>query len=142
MIAILTYITITGAACAALAGGWRFLRPKVQAVRHKGVAVTDAILGRPAHYDSITGQELLPAVPGIGVRLAFQEEQMSLLTASVSRIADSHERLENHESRIKHLEEAAVERVVTRAESAQAFRAMEAAFNANSHDTTGTETYR
>jgi hypothetical protein len=71
------------------------------------------------------------------MRLADQARDLSLLTESVAAIAKSHARLDDldiarldHENRIVKLEEAAVERVVTRAESAAAFRAMEAAVKA------------
>lgn len=87
----------------------------------------DALLGRDAVVDTITGEERVPALPGIGVRMAHQEQQMELLTEAVAKLASTHTRLENHETRILKLEEAAVERVVTRAESAAAWRAMEAA---------------
>lgn len=116
--------------CALLAvlGGWlRWIRPRWRNGRREITAVRDAILGREAQFDSITGKEISPALPGMGVRMAHQEQQMELITSAVARLAETHERLENHESRIKKLEDAAVERVVARAESAAAWRAMEAA---------------
>lgn len=98
---------------------WRVARAKV-------TAVGDAILGREAVVDTITGKEIAPALPGMGVRMAHQEQQMEAITAAVTRLASQHEALKDHETRISRLEEAAVERVVTRAESAAAWSAVEA----------------
>ena len=105
--------------------GWRLARAKVG-------AVTDAILGRDALVDSITGREIAPALPGMGVRMAHQEQQMEAITLAVTRLASQHEALTDHERRIKALEDSAVERVVTRAESAAAWRAVEAVANERS----------
>ena len=108
---------------------------KIRKAWHRGrqetVAVRDAILGREAVCDSITGKELAPALPGIGQRMANTEAQMAVITEAVAKLADTHQRLDKHEQRIEKLEAASVERIVTRAESAQAFRAMEAAINAS-----------
>lgn len=108
--------------------GWlKWLRPKIRSARQDGVAIRDAILGRDPVVDSITGKEIAPALPGMGVRMAHQEQQMDLITRAVAQLASTHTRIDNHETRIQKLEEASVERVVTRAESAAAWRAMEAA---------------
>jgi hypothetical protein len=107
----------------------RWARPGFRQARSDFIAARDSIVGRDAVVDSITGRELSPALPGVGVRLDRQEQQMDLLTGAVSKIADSHVRLEDHEHRIMQLEAAAVERVVARAESAQAWRAMEKAMD-------------
>lgn len=110
--------------------GWvRWVRPKIRRGRREVTAVRDAILGRDAITDSITGKEIEPALPGMGVRMAQQEQQMAIITDAVAKIADSHLRLESLESRVKVLEDARVERVVTQVESAQAWRAI-----ANAHD--------
>jgi hypothetical protein len=123
--------------------GWvRWVRPKIHNGRREVVAVRDAILGRDAIADSITGREIAPAVPGIGVRMAHQEKQMELLTEAVAQIANSQLRFDNlethvanHEERLKSLEDASVERVVTKVESAQAWRAMEEAIKAEPDET-------
>jgi hypothetical protein len=99
--------------------GWRLARSKVG-------AVTDAILGREAVVDSITGKEIAPALPGMGVRMAHQEQQMEAITLAVTRLASQQEALTDHEKRIKALEDGAFERMVTRAESAAAWSAVEA----------------
>lgn len=111
-------------------GAWvRWVRPGYRRTKADFIAARDAVVGRDAIVDTITGKELAPALPGVGVRLDKQEQQMDLLTTAVAKIADSHVRLEDHEARIHALEAAAVERVVARAESAQAWRAMEKAID-------------
>lgn len=115
--------------------GWRWQR----ALARKAAAIGDAILGRDAVVDSITGKEVLPPLPGMGVRMAHQEQQMEAITAAVTRLASQQEALTDHDRRIQSntlrieaLEAAAVERIAARAESAQAWRAVEAV--AKSHD--------
>jgi hypothetical protein len=115
-------------------GGWlRWGRPRVAQAQREAVAMRDAILGRDSVRDTITGRELAPALPGIGVRMAHQEDQMRLLTDAVSKIADSHVRLENVEARVdRHDEDIAIlkaasaERIIARVESSQAWQAVEA----------------
>lgn len=102
--------------------GWRWQR----AFSRKATAIGDAILGRDAVVDSITGKEIAPPLPGMGVRMAHQEQQMEAITVAVTKLASQQEYLVDHERRIKALEDQAVERVVTRAESAAAWRAVEA----------------
>lgn len=102
--------------------GWRWQR----AFSRKAAAIGDAILGRDAVVDSITGKEIAPPLPGMGVRMAHQEQQMEAITVAVTKLASQQEYLVDHERRIKALEDQAVERVVTRAESAAAWRAVEA----------------
>lgn len=108
---------------------WRTYR----AGRAKITAVGDAILGREAVVDTITGKEIAPALPGMGVRMAHQEQQMEAITAAVTRLASQQEAIvelkrgqDEHEERLQRLEQASVERVVTKAESAAAWRAVEA----------------
>lgn len=122
----------------ALGSWWRWGRPKVVQARREVTAMRDAILGREPMVDSITGREVQPALPGIGVRMAHQEDQMRLLTDAVSKIADSHQRLEHIETRVDGLEEdvadlkaGRMERIITRAESAQAWSAVEAVAKSN-----------
>lgn len=119
----------------AVVGAWlAWLRPRYYKSKHDAAAIRDAILGRDAVTDSITGKELAPPLPGIGQRMATQETQMAEITSAVAAIAATHLQLtrmdrtiDEHEDRIKALEDASVERVVTKAESAAAWRAMEAA---------------
>jgi hypothetical protein len=109
-----------------LAAWLRWVRPRIQKTRGEVVAIRDSILGRDPIVDTITGREIEPALPGIGVRMAANEHNLERLTDAVSQIAQSHARLENHEERIVQLEAGAVERVMTKAESAAAWRAIAA----------------
>ena len=114
--------------------GWlRVVRPRIRKARATLTSAQDALLGREAIIDSITGREIAPALPGVGSRMAHQEQQMELLTVSVTKLVDQQQhqialerRVDGHEDRIKGLEDAAIERVVGKAESASAWRAMEA----------------
>lgn len=130
-----------GALLSMIFGWFRWWRPRIHKARSDGVAMRDAILGRDPIVDSITGKELAPPLPGIGVRMAHQETQMELLTTAVTQIADSHRRIETAEKRIdRHddeiavLKAAAMERVMTRAESTQAWSAMESAIKARTDE--------
>ena len=128
---IVSSIVILGAVL-----GWiRYVRPRMRRGYRRIVAVFDAILGREPITDSITGKEIAPAQPGIGVRMATTEENLRVLAEAVAKIADSHLRLDDHEVRLKNLEDARVERVVARAESAQAWRTIEKAIQAEPDET-------
>lgn len=130
-------IILTAAVIAALAALWKYGLKAWRAwriARAKVTAVGDAILGREAVVDTITGKEIVPPLPGIGVRMAHQEQQMEAITAAVTRLASQHEALKDHESRISRLEDAAVERVVAKAESAAAWGAVEAIAKAQPPD--------
>jgi hypothetical protein len=120
--AALTVVALLGVLVA-----WvRYVRPRLRNVSAQVVGVRDSILGREAIHDSITGREIVPALPGMGVRMAGLESAQAALMEAVAKLADEHIRLEDHERRIVALEVSGFERVVTRAESAQAWRAMEA----------------
>lgn len=106
------------------------------------IATRDAILGRPAIPDTTRpGHILHAATPGLPERMDAsdadareQRTQMAEMSRALVALAESHKHqgaqdkiLADHERRLDKLEEGAVERVVTRAESAAAWRAMEAA---------------
>jgi hypothetical protein len=114
---------------------FRWVRPKMKQAASDIRAGRDALVGREPVFDSITGAELVPALPGIGVRMSTTEQQMGVLTDAVAKLADSSLRLDDHEGRLKRLEEGVVERVVTRAESTAAWRAVEAIATQPADDT-------
>lgn len=121
-------VFITASAVVGVILGWlRWVRPRMRRTVHEVAAIRDSILGRDAVVDSITGTELAPALPGVGVRLAETEKHLGVLAEAVATIAESHVRLEEHEVRIAALEAGAVERIVSRADSAAAWEAMRAA---------------
>jgi hypothetical protein len=108
----------------AVAGGWfKWVSPKFRRASAEVTEIRDNILGRPAIKNEITGKVIAEAVPSLGTQIAG-------LGDAVRELTKSHKRLDDLEDRVEKLEEAAVERVVTRAESAAAFRAIEAAVQA------------
>lgn len=122
---------------AAVVGWLGWVRPRWRAFWAKVTAAFDALIGRPAIHDSITGKEISPALPGIGSRMATQEAQMQIMATAVARLAESHERLNDHEvritateDRIDALEVGATERVVNRVDSIAAWEAVRAAAEA------------
>jgi len=126
-----------GALVGLIAAWLRWVRPRIRKTKATMTAATDAIVGRPAVLDSITGEERVPALPGIGVRMAHQEQQMELLAITVTKLVDQQthqlaleQRVSAHDKRLEALEEAAVERIFTKSESIAAWQAMKAAHNA------------
>lgn len=125
----------------AIVAAVRWVRPRLKRVKNDVVGARDSLLGREEVRDSITGEVKIPALPGIGVRMDSQERQMAVITEAVAKIAESHIRLEQHDTaisdlsgRVSKLEQAAVERIVNRQESAAAFRAIEAAHKSTPED--------
>lgn len=125
----------------AFAGYLKVIRPRIRKARVTLASASDALLGREAIYDSITGAEIAPALPGVGARMAHQEQQMELLTVTVTKLVDQQvhqqkleRRVDGLESRVKGLEDQTIERVAGKAESISAWRAVEAV--AKQHDPT------
>lgn len=129
-------VALAGSALAALAAltGWlRWVRPRYKAASNKVWGALETLTGRDAIIERSTGRVIDPPLPSMGVRLETLEVKTDDLTAIVASIAKSHAvmdnhelRLQDHDTRIEKLEAAAVERVVSKAESAAAWRAMEA----------------
>ncbi len=117
----------------AVVAHFRWVRPKYRRGRDMFVAGRDSLIGRPAIVDTITGKELSPALPGIGNRMENVEQNQIETRDALRHIAAVMEgqqiqdrRIDDHETRLHALEAAAVERIVTKAESAAAWRAVEA----------------
>lgn len=125
--------TATGLAlslCALLAivAGWmRWARPRIKKTREDGAAIRDAILGRDPIVDSITKKEIAPALPGIGQRMATVEQALVTFAQNQHDLEELRRRVDAHDADIAALKSGSVERIVTKAESAAAWRAMEAA---------------
>lgn len=119
----------------ALAGFWvKWLRPKVRRASAEITEVRDNILGRPAIVNEITKKEVAPAVPSLGAQIAGLGEAVRELTKSHARLDNLETRVdkvEGYEVRIIKLEEASIERIVTRAESAAGWTAMAEAIKAD-----------
>lgn len=117
----------------ALGTWWKWGRPKLMKARQEATAMRDAILGREPIVDSITGRELAPALPGIGVRQARTEDSLALLTTAVAKLADSQTRIDHIETRVDSLDAdvadlkaRTLEKIMAHAEATQAWSAVEA----------------
>lgn len=110
----------------------RRIRPIFKRVIDTWSALTELLFGRPAEdANPITGAGPVPAVLGIGPRLAAQEqaqsaqsEQMTVLTEAVAKLVDNERRITSLESRVSTLEDTRVEQVVAKAESAAMWSAI------------------
>lgn len=98
---------------------WRAVQPTVR----RGDAAFDAILGEPEVLDR-AGKVLRSAQPGLVARTATLELAVATLVDQETRIASAEHILKIHEARLAGLEQAGVERIVTKAESAQMWRAV------------------
>ncbi len=114
-------------------GYLRVIRPRWRNARARVAGALDALVGRDAIVDSITDRVLAPALPGIGVRMETVERAVAhiaqLLDSQQSQdveIAEIRAELLLLADRVRQLEEGAIERVATKAESISAFRAIEA----------------
>lgn len=119
----------------AIASWVRWLRPRWKERELDRIAQRDALIGRPPVYDSITRKEISPALPGIGQRMATMENAVAELAASNQRHESHEAHLALHDREIADLKSAQVERIVTKAESAAAWRAVEAAALASPDET-------
>lgn len=129
---------ITIGAVLAVVGGWlKVIRPRWKKFSKKAVAALDSIVGRDEVRDSITDELKIPALPGIGVRMAAVEHSNEITAIAIQKLVDQQEhlikmgkRVDEHEDRITKLETNQVERVVARAETTAAYRAIETAIKA------------
>lgn len=113
----ITILTLLGGAITV----WVFVRPAFMRSR----AVADAILGEEPVNDR-AGREIQPARPGLVSRVGSVEHAVALLVETNTRLDNHENRLDAHDARIKELQEQTIERVVAKAESASAWRAVEA----------------
>jgi hypothetical protein len=131
-------IITLGAVCGVIAAFLKWVRPKWRNARAKWIRMVDSIAGRDAIIDSITGEEKVPALPGIGVRMAAVERHGEMLAVAVQKLVDQQvhqekmeRRVDEIEGRVEKLELGTAERVVTKVESIAAYRAMEQALNSD-----------
>lgn len=79
---------------------WKWVRPRWRSLKSDFRAGRDALVGREAVVDSITGKELAPALPGMGVRMDTNERQLATLTEAVVALANTTTRLDDIERRV------------------------------------------
>lgn len=107
--------------------GWlRWVQPKIRHGLARGGAALDTVVGREAIVDNITGRELAPALPSIGKRMESMEGTVSRLVEVIEGQHQQDKRLDDHERRLKQLEDGTIERIAAKAESVSAWRAVEA----------------
>lgn len=128
MSSIQQYVTLIvgcGAVVGLIYGAYRWVAPRARRVATRVGGAMDAIGGRPPVVDRSTGRELAPAMPPLGVRLDRFEQGQDRLALVVTDLTDlirdqraQDNRLDDHDLRITTLEQASLERTITRAESA------------------------
>lgn len=98
------FLTAAAAAVGVLAGWLRWIRPRWRHLRGEAIAARDQLLGRDEIVDSITGRQIAPPLPGVGVRLETQEHLLAEVVGAVRQLADTSQRLDDHEQRLERLE--------------------------------------
>jgi hypothetical protein len=115
----LTVVLLAFGIIGAIYGTWRRFRPGVDRVS----AALDAVVGKPAVNDR-AGNVIEPSQPGLVHRVATVEEAVVEFRHMVGLLTETQRTLSDHGVRIKALEDARVERLVTQAESAHMWRAV------------------
>ncbi len=123
----LQYVVTFGGAVAVVLGWWKVVWPRLRSFTRKANSALDTLVGSDAITDPQTGRELRPAQPGAGVRLANVESALVQIGAAVTELSEIRNELVDHHRRIERLEASAIERIVTKAESASAWQAVAAA---------------
>lgn len=100
-------------------GAYRRFRPSVR----RGSAAIDALVGREAVTDR-SGNVIEAAQPGLVHRVATVEEAVVEIRHVVALWTETQHTLTDHGARIKALEDSRLEKLITRAESAQMWRAV------------------
>jgi hypothetical protein len=140
----MTIATLVGLAAllAALAAFFKWVRPRYRQARSTTRAVVATLVGTDEVRDPITNQLIRDAQPGVGVqvsdlRLAVTKlvEQQAHTEALQGEFHDLQRRTTVNEDDIAILKAAQIERIVNRADSAAAWRAMEAATLAQPDET-------
>lgn len=130
------------ALAAAIVGVWRKVLPRLRKRAAEREAINAVLLGRPAvPRNRITGEQALPGIPSIGQRMSEISERTANVEKAVVAIAQQHQEITDLKadvaelkSDVAELKEQRVERVVTRAESIAAWKAIEATANASATD--------
>lgn len=123
----LQMVIVVGAATTVLVGFFRWFRPKVRNFFCDLRSIRDTLVGRPASRDSIT-HRIIPgtALPGIGERMASQEQVVADMSESVKALVRNNQRLDDHERRIERMEDALhIDRRLDKIEGIQLLRTIE-----------------
>lgn len=125
-------VVLTLSTVGALWFGWaKVAGPRVKRQWNRLVGFVEAIAGRDAIVDKASGIEKAPAVPPLGVRLASIDDTMQKLVVVIESNHDAHKRIDSVVADVAvlkvdvdGLKTAAVERIVTKSESAEMWRAI------------------
>lgn len=106
-----------------LGSWWRWGRPRWKRFWWRLDGTLDAINGREEYVDSASGTTV-PALPPLTTRVALIETAIVEFRHNTALYTELAKRVDVHDHEIRALKEAQVERLVTRAESAQMWRAV------------------
>ena len=125
---ILAYLAVAGAVVTVLGGGgvlgwWWRKQPEREAARARNAAVADAILGEEAVRDR-SGEVIQPSRPGLVHRVGTVEEAVIKMGDLAGLITEALRRIDTIDSRVQVLEHAAMEKIVTKAESAAMWKVL------------------
>lgn len=116
---------VAAAALAVVVAGWaKWFLPRWRKVWRRANSALDTIGGSDAIVDPSSGRELRPAQPPLGTRLASLEDAVVQIVGVVTEMSELRNTVSQHEERLGSLEHAAIERVVSKAESAAAWTAI------------------
>ena len=125
---VLAALGIVGGIVTILGGGgvlgwWWRKQPERQRERERNAAVADAILGEPAVLDR-SDQEIQPARPGLVHRVTSVEEAVIQIGNMTGLLNEALKRIDTLDERLAVVERAQIERILTKAESANMWRAI------------------
>ncbi len=131
---VLGLVSLVGA----LLAHYKVVRPWWRKLKGDVTSGRDVLVGRPPIIDPVSKKQIAEALPSLGERLEVHQTKINgslqdIVTLLESQQAQDH-RINDHEARLHALETAAVERIVTKAESVSAWRAVEAVANGNGDD--------
>lgn len=122
----LKVVILIGGAGAVVLAFVKWVLPRWRHAKHIVIAGSHTLVGREAVVDSITGEEISPAILGVGARMANQEQQLAMLTGAVSELAIASRRLDDLETRVTAIEQGHhLERMAGAVESIQLLKTIE-----------------
>lgn len=121
---VLSLIVTFGAAAAVIAAFLRWVWPQVKTGVHVLVAFKNAVLGTEEVRHPDTGAVVVPAQPGLNARVASIE-------VTLTELARTHRRLDDHETRLARLEKGTEERTAARTETVELLRVVDTALRSD-----------
>lgn len=109
----------------AFVGFLRWARPRYRTAKTQGAMAIYSLVGRDEVVDPASGRVLAEAQPGIGARMESVENAVVRVVDLIESQQRQDDRIDDHEHRIKQLEDGTIERIAGKAESTAAWRAVE-----------------